>query len=106
MPYSEFIDYLRKKKVVSHKRQGEGNECSYNFLFESMENNVTFMLDVSPYMVNYNYGTNSLSLASLQLLVRHLLGSLLQRAKDNSEFNYRVSIYLFSVYGDSPQVSY
>jgi hypothetical protein len=63
-----------------------------------MDNNITFVLDLSPYMMIFNYGTKSFPLTNLEEITKNLLKKIVLRKKVNPDFHYNISIYLFSIY--------
>jgi len=56
------------------------------------------MLDVSPHMLVYNYGTKTFPLKNMQEIVIYMLRKLSEKYQANKGYQYNVSIYLFSIY--------
>ena len=56
------------------------------------------MLDLSPYMLIYNYGTKSFPLKNMQEIVINLLKKLANRKDKDNGNEIKIAIYLFSVY--------
>ena len=57
-----------------------------NFNFESKSNHIAFMLDLSPYMLIYNYGSKALPVKNMQEITVHLLKGLVQRYKRDKTY--------------------
>jgi hypothetical protein len=56
------------------------------------------MLDLSPYMLIYNYGSKTFPLKNMQEIIINLLRKLAERHQSNKEYVYNVTIYLFSTH--------
>lgn len=75
------------------------------FNFECKTNNLVFMLDLSPYMLIYNYGSKSFPLKNLQEIVITLLRKLATRQTLLPDHEFNITIYLFSIYRKEVEVS-
>ena len=56
------------------------------------------MLDLSPYMLIYNYGSKALPLKNMQEITVNLLKQLVRRYKQDQTYDYNISIHLFTIY--------
>ena len=58
------------------------------------------MLDLSPYMLIYNYGTKTFPLKNLQEIIKFLVKQLttLYLKHKHKSYHYKISIYLYSIY--------
>lgn len=100
MRYSKFHDYLINSVSLKHnglKTITKSNEI-YNVNFQCKSNNILLMLDLSPYMLIYNFGTKTFPLKNLQEIAVLLMSLLAARSKRDPSYEYRISIYLFSVF--------
>ena len=106
--YTEFQDYLYKSYNFKHnglKSPLNKWNKAFTFDFESKSNNLVFLLDLSPYMLVYNYGTKSFPLKNLEEIIIYILKRLCERAKADLSCDYRITIYLFSIYRKDLEVT-
>ena len=71
---------------------------SLSFDFEGKTNNIVFLLDLSPYMLVYNFGSKSFPLKNLQEIIIFLLKSIAFRQAKLPDHEFIVTIYFFSIY--------
>ena len=58
-------------------------KLSYNF--ESKSNKIVFMLDVSSYMMIYNYGSKAFPIKNMEEIIIFLLKNIVKRYKNDKE---------------------
>lgn len=109
MKYGELSEYmLNASKIKYNVLKSPGHKPlqsqKLSFNFKSKSNTIVFMLDLSSYMLLYNYGCKSFPLKNLQEIIICLLKKLSLRYQQNKEYSYKISIYLFSVYRKSVDV--
>lgn len=79
MKYSELSEYLSNMSRLKHnglKSPTKQQNQKISFNFESKSNTIVFMLDLSPYMLVYNYGCKSFPLKNMQEIIVNLLRTL------------------------------
>jgi hypothetical protein len=99
MRFKQLTEHLTNSASLRHnglKSPSAKPRQRLNFNFRSKSNTIAFMLDLSPYMLVYNYGSKAFPIKNLQEIIIHLLKKLAERHQQDPEYNYNVSIYLFS----------
>jgi len=101
MKYCQLSEYLFNSSFLKHNGMKSPNpklNQSLSFDFEGKTNNIVFLLDLSPYMLVYNFGSKSFPLKNLQEINIFLLKSIAFRQAKLPDHEFIVTIYFFSIY--------
>jgi hypothetical protein len=100
MRYSQFYDYMVNSINLKHNGLKSITKWSevYTCNFQCKSNNVLLLLDLSPYMLIYNFGTKTFPLKNIQEIAFALMAQLTKRSGIDLSYEYHISVYLFSIF--------
>ena len=93
---------LTKSTNNVRKNSDEDAELSYSFTFEPFTNSITFLLDLSPYMLIYECSSKSLPILVMENILKNMINVGLQEhykeRKHLGRAKYNISVFGFSTY--------